>query len=101
MGKQYVLVAMKQRVQRGPDRPDYVPERPYKKDSKGNKVPTGGDPHKVPHENPTLVTYDEHCQVNIPDLLAFGAIVEYVPPKKKEVKARGQSPAQPGQPDIR
>ena len=77
MSKTYRQLTFRLRVQRGPGKKDLVSERPMKL-VKGNRVYTDSD------EKPTLVSFDEHCQVNIPGLLRGGAIMEYTPPKAKK-----------------
>lgn len=80
--KTYRLVTAKLRVQRGPGNPDLVVARPLKPGDSNQRVFTDSD------ENPTLVTFDDLCQVDIDNLLAVGAIAEYTPPKPvREVKA--------------
>jgi len=80
MEKTYRQITYKLRVHRGPGKPALESARPFR-NVKGSRVYTDSD------EAPTLVTFDEYCQVNIPDLLNMGAIAEYKPPKtaKKEV----------------
>ena len=75
MGEQvYRVVTRRLRVQRGPGRHDLVAERPM------NKAETR---YIDSDDKPTLITFDEHCQVDIPWLLRLGAIVPYTPPKPK------------------
>ena len=71
----YRQLTLRLRVQRGPGRHDLVSERPNRKDKAGNRIYLDSD------DSPTLVTFDEHCQVDIPALLAIGAITEYTPPE--------------------
>lgn len=67
------------RVQRGPGNADLVSERANKgKNADGNWVYTDSD------KNPTLIEFDELCQVDIPQLLATGAITEHAPAKKRK-----------------
>ena len=68
----YRLINARLRVNRGPGHTDYVPERPYKKDKDGNKNFTDSE------QKPTVVEFDEYCQVNIPSLLKLGAIIPLV-----------------------
>lgn len=82
---QYRQVTYKLRVQRGAGRPDLVSTRPTKT---GRKVGEYLDSEA----EPTLVEFDEHCQVDIPSLLAMGAIVEWRPAKPKPSKAEPQEP---------
>lgn len=70
MALTYRVWTTRLRVQRGPGNPDLVVERPQ-------------NPAKTmfldSDEAPTLVTFDEQCQVDIPMLLRIGAITEHVP----------------------
>lgn len=68
MNKRYRQISATLRVQRGPGHPDLVSSRPFKKDKNGNKLFTDSD------AQPTLVEFDEHCQVDVPQLLKTGAI---------------------------
>ncbi len=77
----YIQLAPRLRIQRGAGKADLVSERPHKRDKHGN-VAFSDDPEK----KPTLVEFDEHCQVDIPALLRIGAIREQ---PVKEVKRRG------------
>ena len=84
---QYRLVTTRLRVQRGVGNPDLVVERPHKRTETG--------PVFLDEDNPTLVTFDDKCQVDVPGLLDLGAIEPWTPPrvkpeKGKEVKADGE-----------
>lgn len=70
----YRVVTRRLRVQRGPGRHDLVVERPM------NKAMTR---YLDSDAAPTLITFDEHCQVDMDGLLRLGAIVPYTPPKPK------------------
>lgn len=93
IGKPYRQLSARLRVQRGPGRPDLVSERPrdVKQDgSLGRYVDS--------EEAPTLVTFDAHCQVDVPSLLQIGAIAEYAPPAPEaagEEDAGGEIPSEP------
>lgn len=76
MGTTYRLIGRRLRVQRGPGNPDLVVERPIK-ETKTGYVFLDSD------EEPTIVAFDELCQVDIPSLIQIGAIVEYVAPAPK------------------
>jgi len=90
MGKTYRQITYKLRVSRGPGRSDLVSTRPCKTDKHGNRTYTDSD------EKPTLVTFDEHCRIaDLPFWLEVGHLVEYTPPKAKEVKARGKGARKP------
>lgn len=75
---QYRQLSARLRVQRGAGRPDLVSERPT--DPKTKRFSDSD-------ESPTLIEFDEHCQVDIPFLLAIGAIAEYEPKKVKHGEA--------------
>ncbi len=79
MSDVYRVMTRRLRVQRGSGRPDLVVERPFKvlNEGKLNERVTFGDSDT----EPTLVKFDEHCQVNVDFLLRTGAIVPYTPPK--------------------
>lgn len=82
----YRQIAATLRVQRGAGREDLVSERPVvltakgekKRDARGNVTYLDSD------EAPTLVTFDEHCQINVPFLLKTGALVEIAAPTPSE-----------------
>lgn len=84
--KTYRVLSAKLRVQRGPGREDLEVARPVvqtakgepKRDGRGNVTYTDGD-GAPGSAAPTLVTFDEHCQVNIGQLIRFGAIAEVYP----------------------
>ena len=76
-GTTYRVLTERLRVQRGPGRPDLVVERPM---SSKRTAFLDSD------EKPTLIQFDEHCQVDVAFLLVVGAIVEYVPPVGKAGK---------------
>ena len=63
----YRQITHRLRIQRGAGRPDLVSERP-------RKQPRG---RFLDEDNPTLVEFDEHCQVDAEELLKMGAIVPY------------------------
>lgn len=88
MGKTYRQITYKLRVGRGPGRPDLISVRPCKKDKHGNRVYTDSE------EKPTLVTFDEHCDLQDLDFwLKVGHLVPYTPPvvkARKEVRPRGE-----------
>lgn len=71
MSDTYRVITKKLRVQRGAGRPDLEVARPM---NAGRTVFLDSD------EAPTLVTFDEHCQVDIPYLLRLGAIVPWAEP---------------------
>jgi len=68
----YRQMAHRLRIQRGPGRPDRVSERPRK----GNRSFGWGE-YADSDEQPTLITFDEHDRVDVPALLAIGAIVPW------------------------
>lgn len=75
ISQQYVGVPFRQithrlRVQRGPGRPHLESERP--RDEKSGRF--------LDDDDPTIVTFDEHCQVDVDSLLAIGAIEVVSPP---------------------
>jgi|GEM_PF-6686025 len=72
----YVQLSKVLRIQRGPGNADLESERPVKLNAKKEVVGFLDDPVT----NPTLVTFDELCDVNIRFLLRTGAIREYVAP---------------------
>lgn len=76
---QYRQVAMRLRVQRGPGNPDLVSERPHTKDAEGNPIYQDED-------EPTLITFDVDCQVDIEKLLKQGAIVPHTARRKPAPK---------------
>lgn len=84
MASQYRQIAHRLRVQRGPGRPDLVSERPRR----GSKKQGWGDYLDSP-EHPTLVEFDEYCQVDIPALLRQGAIAPREP--REEVQDSGEA----------
>lgn len=77
---QYRLITKRLRVGRGPGRDDLVVERPHE-DTK-----TGRIFHDL--EQPTIVIFDEHCQVDIQSLLTLGAIEPYRVPRLKAEKGK-------------
>ena len=99
----YRVISAKLRVQRGPGREDLVAARPValtakgavKRDRHGNAAYLDSD------EAPTLVTFDEHCRVNIAQLLRIGAIAEWTPAAPASEKAprsrlgRAEAPSAP------
>jgi hypothetical protein len=77
MPQKYRLLGRRLRVQRGPGNEDLVVERPVR----DTNTKTGtGYVFLDSDENPTLVEFDDLCQVDIPSLIQIGAIVEYVAP---------------------
>jgi hypothetical protein len=68
IGQTFRVIAWKLRVQRGPGRGDKNVERP--------RMPKRG-PYLDSDDKPTLLTIDEHDQVNVPALLASGAIIPW------------------------
>lgn len=72
----YIQIAERLRIQRGAGRPDLVSERPTRRNPKGDRVAYLDDPAT----NPTLVEFDEHCQVNIDFLLRTGGLRPYTAP---------------------
>lgn len=67
--KQYRQISGKLRIQRGPGRPDYVSERPR-------------DPRTQRYtdlEEPTLVSFDQHCQVDVEKMIRRHQIAELEP----------------------
>lgn len=72
----YRQVAHRLRINRGPGRPDKVSERP--------RAGRRGDWREFldSDEAPTLIAFDEYDQVNIPALLAQGAIAPHTPPRR-------------------
>ena len=82
---QYRQITYKLRVQRGPGRPDLVSERPRNK--KGEYTDD---------KKPKLVSFDEHCRVDVERLLRIGAIEEYTPPAVSE-QAKSKSEAKSGE----
>ena len=83
----YIQVAYRLRVQRGPGRADLYSERPVRKNSEGHIVEAKDDPDNFP----TIVTFDEHCRVDIPALLKLGAIKQYSePPVTPIASGRGK-----------
>lgn len=80
----YRVLSARLRVQRGPGHEDLVVERPVartskgeaKRDGRGNVTYLDGD-GAPGNAAPTLVTFDEHCQVRIEQLLRIGAIVPW------------------------
>lgn len=72
----YRVFTRRLRVQRGPGNSDLVVERPLELDARGNEVGYADS-----DEKPTLVTFDDKCQVDVASLLANGAIAEYSPPE--------------------
>lgn len=81
----YVQLTRRLRVQRGPGHPDLVSERPLKLNARGEFKAYLDDPDS----GPTLVEFDELCQVDIPALLRSGALREYAPPKPKRAARKG------------
>ena len=79
---QYRQITLRLRVQRGAGNPDYVSERPRNADLKFTDS----------EDAPTLCSFDEYCQVDIPFLLQVGAIVEYVPPIKEADDGKSVKP---------
>lgn len=70
----YRLIAGKLRVQRGPGKGDLIAERPFKRDRRTNsKMFLDGA------NDPVLVEFDADCVVDVPSLIAIGAIEEYHP----------------------
>jgi len=80
----YIQIAERLRVQRGAGRPDLVSERPTRRNQKGDRVAYLDDPDT----NPTLVEFDEHCQVNIDFLLRTGGLRPYTPRRSQPAKSR-------------
>ena len=62
-----------------PPRPDTNSERPRR----GKRGPY------LDEDDPTLVTFEEDDAVNVPALLAQGAIEPYTPPKPKRTTKKG------------
>jgi hypothetical protein len=60
MPQQYILIAAKLRIQRGPGRSHFEPFRPFTVDSKGVKHVVD-DPYG---DDPTVVEFDEWCQID-------------------------------------
>lgn len=71
----WVLLTRRVRAQRGPGRDDLVVERPVKKNRQGEVVGFLDDPASAP----TLVTFDEHCRVDVDFLVRAGAIRAHQP----------------------
>lgn len=71
----YRVITKGLRVQRGTGRPDLVVMRPM---NGSRTVFTDSD------DMPTLVSFDEHCQVDITYLLNIGAIVPWEAPLQAE-----------------
>lgn len=82
LGKPFRQFSRRLRIQRGPGKPDKVSERPVQELSDGSIRYLDSD------EAPTLITFDEHDQVDIPSLLSIGAIVPWVPSKPPEKPAK-------------
>lgn len=83
----YVQIVERLRVQRGAGEADLVSQRPVRRNAKGERVAFADDPDTAP----TLVTFDERCQVNIPFLLRTGAIREHVAPAETSEAAAAPS----------
>ena len=89
VGVTYRQIAHLLRVKRGPGRERLISERP-RKEIKGMPVYTDSP------EQPTLVTFDEHCRVDVAMLLRTGAVVEWTAPAPKAAKRpEGKTPALP------
>ena len=74
MGDTYRQITHRLRIQRGPGRTDKISERP-------RNLMTGDFLDDA--SNPTLITFDEYDQVNIPYLLTLGAIEPWKPEVKR------------------
>lgn len=82
MDRTYRQIKEIMRVGRGPGRPDLISVRPCTRDKHGNRTFKDSD------EKPTLITFDEHCDLRDLDFwLKIRAIVEYTPSKKIEYKS--------------
>lgn len=82
MTKTYRQLSHKLRIQRGPGRPDKVSARPRM----GSREDGWGE-FTDSDKEPTLITFDEYDQVNIPSLLAQGSLVEWKPKPKPKMPA--------------
>lgn len=83
MAKQvYRLITPRLRVQRGSGNEDLVVERPKVTQGKGSK--NERTIFKDSDEEPTLVEFDELCQVDVDFLLKIGAIAPYAKPAKAQ-----------------
>ncbi len=71
MDKQYRQITHKLRIHRAPGLPETESVRP------------GRWANQDSEENPTLITLGDSDRVDIPALLAMGAIVPWEPPKPK------------------
>lgn len=81
----YRQVTIRLRIQRGPGRPDLVTERAYRVDRGTGRTVFLDEIGKA---EPTLVEFDEHCQVDVEHLLKLGAIEPWRPAKKAK-KGKG------------
>jgi len=78
MGKQYILIAAGLRVQRGAGRADYTPTRPAVNASDSSGIRGFLDD---PDTDPTIVEFDEFCQINVEKLISRGQLREYKRPR--------------------
>lgn len=76
----YRQIAHRLRIQRGPGRPDLVSERPRNKS--GRYLDSAAEP--------TLVTFDSYCQVDVDSLLRNGGIQAFEPPRKEVPRGQTQ-----------
>lgn len=87
IGVPFRQLSARLRVQRGPGRPDLVSERPRERRADGSAGRYLDSP-----EQPTLITFDEYCQVDVEALLRIGAIAPYTPPT--EEAGDGEAPGE-------
>jgi hypothetical protein len=85
----YRVIAHGLRVQRGPGREHLEVKRPYRENARGQRVYLDSE------EAPTLVSFDEHCQVDVGKLIAMGGIVA-VSPETPFDAAQGERKEQSG-----
>ncbi len=83
---EYRQLSLRLRVQRGQGRKDLVSERPH-------KMTDAGPVYSDSLEKPTIVTFDEHCQVDIEAMLGSGAIAEHAASRRRASKGDGEEGA--------
>jgi hypothetical protein len=78
----YVLLAQKMRIQRGPGNADLVVERPAINAADGSGIRGYLDDPDGITAPPTLVEFDDLCQINVEKAIKSGAFREYIEPAK-------------------